>query len=139
MRVPHMMTVAQIDGQRFITACRSGIIHVTWGRATLRFLEDEFRRWAGLLARAVDALPLAFLRDGELSITCRPDEECEVGIGPLILFLHPQQLQDLAQATRQAVASLDEIHASGIWDQEETEETRPGFLESFRHIPFSRN
>ncbi len=139
MRVPHMMTLAQIDGQRFITACRSGVVHVTWGRVTLRFLEDEFRRWAGLLARALDPLPPAFLRDGELSIRNRPDGEGELRVGPLVLSLPLQQLQELAQAARQAVASLDEIRASGMWEQQEAEEAPPGFLELFRRIPFSRN
>lgn len=134
-----MMTLARLDRQRFITACRSGVVHVTWGRVTLRFLEDEFRRWADLLARAVEASPLAFLWDGELSIRNRPDGECELQMGPLVLSLPLQQFRELAQAAHQAVASLDEILASGIWEQEEAAEAPPGFLELFRRIPFSRN
>jgi hypothetical protein len=133
------MQLARIDGRRFITACRHGLVHVTWGRITLRFSREEFRRLSRLLEGAADALPPGSHRDGELRVVCRPDEECELRVGPLAFLLPPAEFQALVEAVGEAVQRLDQILASGIWDQDEADEAPPSVLEQLRRTIFSRN
>ena len=139
MRAPSFMQLARIDGRRFITACRHGLVHMTWGRITLRFSREEFRRLSRLLEGAADALPPGSLRDGELRVVCRPEEECELRVGPLALLLPPAEFQALVEAVSEAVQRLDQILASGIWDQDEADEAPPSVLEQLRRTIFSRN
>ena len=139
MRAPSFMQLARIDELRFITACRHGLVHLTWGRITLRFSREEFRRLGGLVERATDALPPASVYDGALRLTARPDEDCELRVGPLALLLPPAEFQVFIKAVREAVQRLDEILASGMWDQEEAKEAPPGVLEQLRRTIFSRN
>jgi hypothetical protein len=139
MRAPNFVRLAQIDDQGFISACRHGLVHLTWGRTTTRFTREEFRRLAGLVDRAADALAPASAHDGELSVTCRLDGDCELRAGPLVLLLSPEEFQALASAVREAVRRLDQILASGTWDVEEPEDDEPGFLEQIRRNPFSLN
>jgi hypothetical protein len=139
MRTPHFLKLAQVDDQHFITGCRNGIIHLTWGRATTRFGTEEFRWLADVLGRAAGAMSPASIRDGELRVTYRPEDDCEVQVGPLILLLCPPEFQEFLKAVQEAVARLDEILASGVWAKREPEDTPPGFLEQLRRIPFSRN
>jgi hypothetical protein len=139
MRMPDFMPLARLDNQHFITACRHGVVHLIWGRITTRFSRDEFRRLAAMLEQAADALPPASVRDGELRVTARLDEDCELQMGPLILLLPAGQFQELAKAAQEAVQRLDEILASGAWDEEGPEEVPPNPLERLRRIPFSRN
>lgn len=139
MRAPSFMQLARIDGRRFITACRHGLVHVTWGRITLRFSREEFRRLSGLVERAADALPPDSVRDGDLRVTCRLDGDCEVRVGPLALLLPPAEFQAFVGAIGEAVKRLDQILASGMWDQDEADEAPPNVLEQLRRTIFSRN
>ncbi len=139
MRAPGFMQLARIDERRFIMACRHGLVHVTWGRMTLRFSREEFRRLGGLVERATDTLPPDSVHDGALRVTARSDEDCEVRVGPLALLLPPAEFQAFVQAVREAVQRLDEILASGVWDQEEVQETLPSVLEQLRRTRFSHN
>lgn len=139
MRAPSFMQLARIDGRRFITACRHGLVHVTWGRITLRFSREEFRRLGGLVERAADALPPGSFRDGELRVVCRPDGDNELRVGPLILLLPPAEFQALVEAVREAMQRLDQILASGMWDEDEAHEAPPSVLEQLHRTVFSRN
>lgn len=136
---PNFVRLAQLDDQHFVSACRHGLIHLTWGRVTVRLGRDEFRRLASLLEEAVTALPPVSLRDRDLRITSRLDEDCELGLGSLVLLLSPVRCAELAQAAQEALTRLDRILASGVWDKSESEEPAPGFVEQFRQIRFSRN
>jgi hypothetical protein len=133
------MQLARINGQHFITACRHGLVHVTWGRITMRLGRDEFRRLTGLLRRTEDALLPSSGRDGNLQVTCRADEDCEIRVGDWILLLSPTDFQSFLKAAQEAVRRLDEILASGIWDEDDTEETQPSFFDRLRRHPFSDN
>lgn len=139
MKTPHFLRLAQIDETRSISGCRHGLVHLTWGRVTIRFARDEFRRLAGLLARAGDSLGSSFLRDGELEITFHPEDECGVQAGAMALLLSPAEYRELERAAREAVARLDEILGSGMWDREEPEEEPQDFWEPLRRNPFSNN
>lgn len=139
MMMPHFLTLAQLDERHTISACRHGIIHLTWGRITARFRRDEFRRLAGLLERAVDALPPASLSDGDLRVTTHRLEDCQVQMGPVILLLSESRLEEFSQAARAAIQRLDEILASGVWDQEQPEDAPDNVLDRFQRVPFSRN
>jgi hypothetical protein len=139
MRAPGFVQLARIDERRFIMACRHGLVHVTWGRMTLRFSREEFRRLGGLVERAADALPPDSVHDGALRVTARPDEDCEVRVGPLALLLPPAEFQAFVKAVREAVQRLDQILASGMWDQEEAQERPPSVLDQLRRTSFSRN
>lgn len=140
MRTPHFLPLAQLDDQHFITACRHGVVHLTWGRVTVRFGRDEFKRLVGLLERTTDALPPHSTHDGDLRVTYRQDEDCELQMGSLILLLSPSGFGEFVETAREALQRLDEILASGMWDRDEPEEDTPAsFLEQFRRVPFSRN
>ncbi len=139
MRAPGFLQLVKIDERRFITACRHGLVHVTWERTTIRFSRDEFRRLVGLLQRSADALPPSLIHEGEMRITCRLDEECELQIGSLSLLLSPSEFLELAKGAREAVRRLDQILASGVWDRGEEEDTPPGLLELLRRFSFSKN
>jgi hypothetical protein len=139
MMTPHFLPLAQIDDQHFITACRHGVVHLTLGRVTLRLRQDEFRRLVALLEQAGVASPPTSLRDGDLRITSRPDEDCELQMGSLILLLAPAKFGELVQAAQEALNRLDKVLASGAWDEPEAEETASNPLEQFRRVPFSRN
>ncbi|HSJ55236.1 MAG TPA: hypothetical protein VLC52_15960 [Anaerolineae bacterium] len=139
MRTPHFLRLAQIDDTRSISGCRHGLVHLSWGRATIRFARDEFRRLAGLLARAGDSLSSSFLREGELEITYQPENECKVQAGAVVLLLSPDEYRELERAARDAVERLDEILSSGMWDQDEPEEGSRDFWEPLRRSPFSNN
>lgn len=140
MKSPHFLPLAQLDDQHFITACRHGVVHLTWGRVTARFHREEFRRLAALLEQAADAQPPVSLRDGGLRVTRRLDEDSELRLGRLVLLLAPSRFREFAEAAGEAVQQLDEFLASGAWDEpEEEEDAPPNPLEEFRRVLFSRN
>lgn len=139
MRAPHFVQLARIDGQRFVTACRHGLVHVTWGRITLRLSRDEFRRLVGLLLRTQDALLPSSGRDGDMQVTCRADEDCELRVGGWIMLLSPTEFQLFLRAAQEAVRRLDEILASGIWDAQDAEDSQPNLFEQLRRHIFSDN
>jgi len=139
MRTPHFMRLAQIDETRSISGCRHGLVHLSWGRTTIRFARDEFRQLAGLLSRASDSLSPSFVREGELEITYQPENECRVQVEAVVLLLSPGEYRELERAARDALARLDEILSSGMWDREETEEGSQDFWEPLRRSPFSDN
>jgi hypothetical protein len=139
MRAPHFVTLAKMDEQHFITACRHGVVHLTWARATMRFATEEFRRLTRLLAQATDRAAPVSVRDGKLRITFRPDEDCELQIGELILLVPAERLCEFARAAREALQHLDELVSSGVWATEEAEEEAPSFVEQLQRMPFSEN
>ena len=139
MMASHFMPLAKMDDQRFIAACRHGIVHLTWGRVTARFRQDEFRRLVHLLERAMDASPPASVRDRDLRVTTRLHEDCELQMGSLVLLLPPADFQEFARVGQEAVGRLDEILASKVWDEPEEEEAPSNPLEQFRQFSFSRN
>ena len=138
---PHFLRLAQLDDERFIMACRHGIVHMTWRRTTMRLSRDELRQLASLLAQAADELLPATLRHGELRVTCRLDDDCEFQMGPLVLLLSAKQFQEFVTMVSTATRRMDQLLDSGVWDEKEPEETpeQPGFLEQFRKPLFSRN
>ena len=138
MRTPHFMRLAQIDEERFISACRHGLVHLTWARATARFTRDEFRRLGALLSRTESAVPPATFHDGELRVSSRQDEGCELMAGSWILRLSPDECHEFSTAIREALHRLDEILASGMWNSE-PEHPQPSILEQIRRVPFSKN
>jgi hypothetical protein len=139
MRTPHFMTLAEIDREHFVSACRHGVVHLTWGRATLRLHRDELKRLATLLDRASDSPPPTTVSSGRLRVTFREDEESEVQIQSLTLLLSPGGFWDLARATQEATERLDEILASGVWDEPEEQEDPPDPLQQLRRVTFSKN
>lgn len=52
MRIPHFVRLAEIDALHFISACRQGMVHLIWDRASIRLDRDEFWRLAKLLEQA---------------------------------------------------------------------------------------
>jgi hypothetical protein len=133
------MRLAQIDETRSISGCRHGLVHLGWGRTTIRFSRDEFRRLAGLLAHAGDSLSPSFMREGELEITYQPENECKVQVGAVVLLMSPAEYRELERGAREALERLDEILSSGMWDREEPEEGSQDFWEPLRRSPFSDN
>ena len=139
MRAPHFIQLSRIDERRFITACRHGLVHVTWGRMTLRFSRDEFRLLVRLVGRAADDRLPNTARDGALRVIFRVDEDCELRVGPLALLLPAAEFQAFLGAAREAVQRLDEILASGIWDKPAADEAPVGILEQLQRFSFSQN
>lgn len=140
MRAPHFVRLAEIDEQRFISACRHGLIHLTWGRATLRLMRDEFRSLANLLGGVVQAPPPSSARDGQIEVSARLDGDGELRVGAFLLLLSPRELQQFAETAREAVERLDRFLASGVWDQDDEEEaTPPDLRDPIPRTPFSDN
>jgi hypothetical protein len=138
MKAPHFMVLAQIDQQHSISACRHGIIHLSWARITLRFTEDEFRRLARVLKQANDSLPPSSLRDENLGVTSRPDGDREIQIDSWLLHLSPTEFGEFVRLTEEALQTLGRILTSGMWKGEEPER-HAGLLEQIRRVSFSRN
>ena len=139
MRSPHFQKLAEIDDHRFIMGCRHGMVHLTWGRMTLRFQRDEFRRLAGILARAVDGLPPVFVEEGEIHVAYRADES-ELRLSTLILLLPDDELFELTHAIQDAIRRLDDVLTSGVWaDEESADDTPRDPTASLGGTRFSRN
>lgn len=139
MRPPHFVRLAEIDEQRFISACRHGLVHLTWGRATLRLLRDEFRSLADLLEQVVQIEPPSSARLGEIEVSARLDGDGELRVGTFVLLLPPQEFRQFAKTARQAVTRLDRFLASGVWDRDEKEDTPSGSVDPIPRTPFSDN
>lgn len=138
MGTPYFINLVQIDQEHYIAACRHGLVHVTWARSTVRFSRDEFRRLAGLLKQATETRPPTVLWDGDLRVTSRPDEDCELQMGSLILLLSSKEFGEFARAAQDALVRLDQFLAAGVWNKE-PEEGRPGLLDQLRRTLFSKN
>ena len=139
MRAPHFVRLAQLDEQRFISACRHGLVHLTWGRATLRLFRDEFRSLASLLEQAVQAEPPNSLRDGQIQVSARLDGDGELRVGTLVLLLSPEDFQLVSRTAREAVTRLDRFLSSGVWDRDEEDDTPTDSGALFQRTPFSEN
>lgn len=139
MRAPHFVRLAKIDEQHFISACRHGLVHLTWGRATLRLLRDEFRSLANLLEQVTQAEAPTSARDGQIEVSGRLDGDGELRLGALVLLLSPGELQQFARSAREAVNRLDGFLASGVWDRDEEDSTTSSFGTPFQRTPFSEN
>lgn len=139
MRAPHFVRLAQIDERRFISACRHGLVHLTWGRATLRLLRDEFRSLANLLDRATEDQPPSSARDGKIEVRARIDGDGELRVEAFLLLLSPEEFQQFTTTVREAVTRLDRFLASGVWDSDEEEDTASDFGDPIQRTPFSEN
>jgi hypothetical protein len=139
MMTPHFLRLAQIDDQHFVTACRHGLVHLTWGRTTIRFNQDELNRLAKVLKRALDDRPPTSIRDGELCATYRLHNDSELQVKSLVLLLLPAEFQELSRVVQESVRRLEEILTSGIWDKEDLQDAPSDLLKQLRRTPFSRN
>jgi hypothetical protein len=139
MRAPHFVRLAQVDEQRFISACRHGLVHLTWGRATLRLLRDEFRNLADLLEEVTQAEGPTAARHGQIEVSVRLDGDGELRVGTLVLLLSPDELQKFARSAREAVTRLDRLLASGVWDGEEEDDATSSSGAPIQRTPFSEN
>jgi hypothetical protein len=132
------MPLAQIDEQHFITGCRHGLVHVTWERVTIRFSREEFRQLAGLLERASGAHLASAVQEGEMYVTSDLNQAREVRVGSSSLLLSASEFHKFVRAVHEAIERLDEILASGIWEQE-PEQPQGSFLDQLRRASFSKN
>lgn len=139
MQAPHFLPLAQIDDRHFITVCRSGVVHLVWDRITTRLTTDEFRRVCRLLAHALDVSPPASFRDGNLQVMHRHDDECEFRLGAVVLLLSPDGFQELGDMVQEGLKRLDEILASGAWDEPEASQAPASPFEFPGRTPFSQN
>ncbi|HFD40908.1 MAG TPA: hypothetical protein ENJ31_13785 [Anaerolineae bacterium] len=137
MRAPHFVQLARMDDHRFISACRHGLVHLTWGRVTLRFRREEFRQMADLLSQVQRHHPPITRRVGALIVTRQFGGDWELRVGPMALHLDSETGEAFIPIAQEAVRQLDEVLASGMWDQEP--EKAPASLEEQLHIPFSSN
>ena len=138
MQRAFFVTLAQLDPQHFIATCRNALVHLTWGRVTVRFTRDEFPRLARLFDLAAGARPPATFREGAAVITTRPGEDAELQLGPLVLLLPRDEFKRLAQAVQDAARGLDQFLAQGGFHDEQGE-PEPGLIEQLRRPGFSRN
>ncbi len=139
MRAPHFVRLAQIDEQRFISACRHGLVHLTWGRATLRLLRDEFRSLVNLLERVAEDQPPSSARDGQVEVRARLDGDGELRVEAFLLLLSPEEFQQFTETAREAVTHLDRVLASGVWDSDGEEGAPSDFSDPIQRTPFSKN
>lgn len=133
------MRLASIDRLRFVTACRHGLIHITWNRITLRLSRAEFKRLTLLLDQVAAGPPAGRSRDGELRLVWRFDEESELRVGTSILLLVPNEFRAFVAMCRTARDQLEKILESGLWDRDPAEDDPPDILAQFRPYSFSNN
>jgi hypothetical protein len=138
MRPPHFVRLAEIDEHRYITACRHGLVHLTWGRTTNRLNREEFLRLVNLLEQAADGQPPVHAGQGGLQVTCRQDEDCEIRIGACVLLLSSAEFEGFVGVARKAMYHLEEVLDSGMWDQKD-EESPPSVLDQLQRTSFSDN
>jgi hypothetical protein len=132
--------LAEIDEQHFFTACRHGLVHITWARTTLRLTRKEFKEVAHLLTPVSGPDTPSSGRSGKIRFAYRPDDECELQLGSIVLLLSSTEFQSFATATKKAIQQLDKLLSSGAWEKEiEPEEPSSGISERLRRNPFSEN
>jgi hypothetical protein len=146
--IPFFLQLARMDDEHYVTACRHGLVHLTWGRTTTRFGRDEFRQLADLMTQVGGPYPTT-IRDGDVRITFSPSDDCEVQFGPFVLVLSPAEFAQLVQLLSEATNQLAKILSSGVWgaasDRGETatgegQERRAGDpLAQLRRTLFSQN
>lgn len=140
MRTPQVLRLAQLDDQHFVMACGHGLIHLTWGRATIRMSRDEFRHMGRLLEQAADEdAPPAPTTDHTTGMVYRADGAWELRFGSLALILTPAELQNLLQVVRRALSQLDAFLAAGFWERKPPEDSYPHIWEETQRSPFSIN
>jgi hypothetical protein len=139
MSGPRFTILASIDDLHFVAACPHGVAHLTWENATLRFTLDEFRALACLVERTITARAQVVLTDGNLSVAWQPLDRCELRVGPVALRLPPADFRKLAATLQEAKRRLDELTASGAWDEPDRQESPPDPFQSPKRMPFSRN
>jgi hypothetical protein len=136
--VPYFLPLARLDDQHYITACRHGLVHLTWGRTTTRFSRAEFQKLAGLVAEALGPYPTT-IRDGDLRITFSPEGDCEVQVGPLVVVLSSAEFAKFARLLPEAAQQLAKILASRVWERDEQEAGPGDLLSQLRRTLFSQN
>ena len=124
MRAPHFITLAQIDRAHFVTACRHGVVHLTWGRTTMRFSHSEFEKLASLVQHVADGPPPASAQDGELRVISRLEEDSELRVGSTVILLSPGEWRSFNKAMHSAAQHLSAVLSSGAWDDPEEREER---------------
>jgi hypothetical protein len=140
MRTPHFVRLAEIDDRHFFTACRHGLVHLTWARTTLRLTRKEFREITRLLTPATDPDSPTAGRSGDVRFAYRPDDECELQIGSVVLLLSASEFQAFATTAQEALKHLTKLLSSGAWDKEEEAAEPPSDIsERLRRNPFSEN
>ncbi len=139
MSGPQFTILARIDNLHFIAACPHGVAHLTWENATLRFTLDEFKALACLVERTITARTPVVMTDGNLSVAWQPLDRCEIQVGPAALRLPPADFRRLASTIQQAKRRLDDLTASGAWNEPDRQESPPDPFQALRQIPFSRN
>jgi hypothetical protein len=130
--------LSRIDNVRFISACPHGVAHITWERLTLRLRLNEFEDLGHLLARASANEARPVHHAASLPIAYHPGDPCEVQVGVLVLRLSRSEFRQLAAAVAEAQRRLDEIVASGEWDEPEAASPADPFAELKAHH-FSTN
>lgn len=140
MRTPQILRLAQIDDQHFVMACGHGLIHLTWGRATIRMSRDEFRHMGRLLEQAADESdPPAPTTDHTMSMVNRADGMSELRFSSMALILAPAEFQSLCHMARLALTQLDAFLAAGFWERQPPEDSYPHIWETSQRTPFSIN
>lgn len=142
MRAPHFITLAKIDEAHLITACRHGVVHLSWGRASVRFSRGEFERLASLVRKVADAPPPATEHERELRVISRIEEDSELRVGPVVILMNPDEWQAFTTAMKKAMRTLSSVLSSGAWSEPDEDEHRgapPNPLAQLRDANFSDN
>lgn len=131
--------LARIDDAHFVAACPHGVAHLTWENATLRFTLDDFGALARLVEQATAARTPVALTDGNVRVAWQPLSQGEIQVGPAVLRLAPAGFGRLASIIREAKHRLDDLIASGAWNEPDRQESPPDPFQVLKQNPFSRN
>ncbi|MBN1315806.1 MAG: hypothetical protein JXA42_10070 [Anaerolineales bacterium] len=138
MAQTHFIELARLEETGMINLCRHGIVHFTWHNVTIRIRIDAFRRLERLLQRGRAMTTAIPIYDEELSVNVE-ETEYRIAIGIIEILLRPEEFLSLVNLISNAIKRLEEVVATGDWNQLEPKPLSLAALETIFPPKFSPN
>lgn len=133
MSPSHFVRLAQVEGQGIISACRHGVVHLSWANVTVRLELAEFERLARLLSRGSALSTRAPLCEGDYCLAAE-GPRYRIGLAALDLWLSAAEFLTLVEMVASAHRRLHELLESDEWrEPDPDEEELPSLDELSRH------
>jgi hypothetical protein len=98
--------LAEMDASRFVTQCEHGVIHITWGHATLHLRRVDFARVAQLVKVSASNNAPGRVYDGSCCVLQNEDGHFQLWIGNAGLYLPPVDFLLFADLIHTAMCRL---------------------------------
>lgn len=107
----HFTVIARLDERNYIVHCEHGVIYLTWGMSTLRFLPQGFIHVARLLEQGVIGVTNRKICDGEVCLIQDENGGFVLMIKDFGLRLDSTDFLLLVDLVRTALQRIGYIHA----------------------------